>query len=138
MATVLSQVRLEIPAEWTDFSVLTFVGPDEGKPFRPNAVVTSEPLPASQSLAQYAEAQCAAAQREVRKFKLHRSEPGSEGRHVVEYSFQSQEGHPLRQLQAFTLHEDRVVTLSLTHREADFEAARPTFERVLRSFRLTT
>lgn len=125
-------MRRDVPAAWADVSVLTFVAPDEGKAFRPNAVVTSEPLSPSHSLADDAEAQTAAAQREVRKLKLHRSEPAA-GRHIVELSFQSQEGHPLRQLQMYTAHDGRVLTLSLTHREADFEAMRPTFERMMQS-----
>lgn len=133
----LKNVGLEVPSGWSDFSVVTLVGP-EGGAFRPNAVVTSEDVGGTDVIA-YAKAQVKALKTDAPQFKVITEEAttvaGKAG-YSVEFSFKSPEGQRLRQVQRYAALGGRVYTLSLTHLEDEFEKARPMLDRIASSFRL--
>jgi hypothetical protein len=133
----LKNVGLEVPANWSDFSVVTMVGP-EGGAFRANAVVTSEDVGGTDVIA-YAKAQVKALKADAAAFKLVTEGATTVAGHAgysVEFSFKAPEGQKLRQVQRYAALGGRVYTLSLTHLDDEFEKARPMLDQIAASFRL--
>jgi hypothetical protein len=130
-------IAFEAPADWADASIITLVGPELGG-LRPTVVVTREPV-GEPNLEAYAKRQSEQLAGSTVEYALHRFEPlvlGGRNGHLLEHSFKTGQGGPFRQVQVFAVRAGTVVALSLTHRAELFEQLRPTFDELIRTYRI--
>jgi hypothetical protein len=131
------RVRLNVPDDWVDRSIVTLVSRAQDG-FQANVVVSVDELGAS-DVTRYARAQSKELQRRVRDYRVHVDEPtkhGGRAAHRIEHSFRSPQHITVRQLQLFVQVDGSVFTASVTHAEELFDAARPTLLRILEELRI--
>jgi hypothetical protein len=138
-AFVWNGVRLEAPGHWIDASVITLICPEGPDGFRPNVLVSREPLDGVVSAEAYAKSQSVGLRKQYKAYKVHREErvqAGEREAYLVEHSFKSPENLAVRQQQVYVVKDGMVFTMALTHLEDHFEQMRESFDRVRASFQV--
>lgn len=136
---------LELPEEWEDRSMYTFVAPEQtrtGGPtmarqqsFRPNVVVTRELRGNHERVETYAKDQLAASQKQLPQLRiLEETALQVSGKPAVMRMFTfvaPPQNVSVQQLQAFVLSGDWVHTFTFSGLPESFSAQRATFDQVL-------
>jgi hypothetical protein len=137
MRPLISLASLEIPKGWDDFSTMTIVGPAAGG-FRANVVVTAEASTAAPP--DYAQRQLKLLAAEAKAFKKINGGPSTIGGQVAEtidFSFKDDSGRVLRQRHIYVQVAERMITISCTHLDREFEQAEGLFAEVTQSIRFS-
>ena len=130
---------LEVPDDWQDRSIISFVATVAPNEFAPNVVVTKETVDAEMSVEDYAHRQFSITQAEV------------EGLSVVEQTNISINGRPavqiiqkisahnlkLQQLQTFILTNSEIFIVTCTATTSSFAQHLPRFEKISQSINLS-
>ena len=131
--------RLPLPDGWADRTAVTISGAASADGVVPNVVVTRQLLCASLGLGGFADGQQNLMRDEVDRYELlaneHREVAGARAL-VRTVRFALGGGPPLRQQQAFLLHEGSGYTISCTASESGFDEVEPAFAAILDGFEL--
>jgi hypothetical protein len=133
------RIAVELPKEWEDRSILTFVGPEDHG-FRPTLILARKPL-RGVSFDQRVEEESAALSKQLLRFQKHgtrTSEIGGRKASWVEFSFHSKEAGNLRQILAFIDAGSEMITASLTAGAQQFEPRRAEYTTILEGIDLET
>ena len=136
---------LELPAEWEDRSMYTFVAPEQtraGGPtmaraqsFRPNVVVTRELRGAHERVDTYAKEQLSASQKQLPQLRIIEEttlQIGGKTGVMRVFTFMAPPQNVLvQQLQAFVLAGDWVHTFTFSGLPETFANQRTTFDKIL-------
>ena len=144
-------VSLELPGQWEDRSIYTFVAPEQmassGLPtmaktqgFRPNVVVTREPKGKVQRIDTYAKEQLAISQKQLPQLKvIEDKEHQLSGQPAVSRVFTfvaPPQNVVVQQLQTFVLHQDWIYTFTFSSLPDGFNEQRKSFDGILGSVKL--
>jgi hypothetical protein len=134
------ELSLGIPDAWVNQSIINYVGPPAGDVF-PNVVVLTRPTQGKQSMDAYIAQQKAALSEaelpglEVLNTGVVRGASGPIG--TISFRFHGEkEGQQLRQDQFFLLADKTAYTMCLTCAEGQYEKMQPTFQAMLKSFKV--
>jgi hypothetical protein len=130
----LGRVTLSVPDQWRDASVVTLLGPAEGKA-QPSAMLVRDVYDGG-DLEAFANAQAAQLRAQVAGYQEVSRGKLEGGGFRIEHKLRGQKGEEVQQIQAWRAHAKDVYILTLTHATTQFEAARPVLESVLASFRI--
>jgi hypothetical protein len=130
-------VRLGLPAGWTDRSVLTFVGPDDGEG-SPSLVVTRDELGEGLSIARYAGMQDAAVRAGFDGIELLEDrETTVAGHRAVRMTYRwSHSGRTMRQRIWCMVLDGVGYTIVASAADGAFDGLRGAFATALRGFRV--
>jgi hypothetical protein len=130
------RVQITVPAEWTDDSIITLVGPERDG-FAANVVITRVPTEADGWRAQV-ERELKELKRRAKAYKAIRDElmphSGVEARRV-EHTFVSPDQVPIKQVQLFVAKGGLLFTASASHEQGAFEKERAGIEKILAGLR---
>jgi hypothetical protein len=132
---VFPRLRITLPDDWSDESVITFVAP-AANGLAANVVITSAP----RETAFYADVdrELTELKKRAKKYRLVSAESFEHhGRAAkkVEHRFVSGDNLEIRQLQLYVDGGATIHTASISHADAAFEPNRARFETVLQSLR---
>lgn len=144
-------VGLELPGEWEDRSIYTFVAPEQtsvasGLPtmaktqgFRPNVVITREPKGKTQRIDAYAKEQLAISQKQLPQMKVledkeHQISDQAAVTRVFTFVAPPQ-NIMVQQLQTFVLSGDYIYTFTFSSLPDGFANQRKAFDQILGSVR---
>lgn len=129
---------LNVPDDWQDRSVISFVAKVAPNEFAPNIVITSEPVNDDVSIEDYAKRQFSVTQAEVEGLTiLEQNNIEIGGRPAVQIVQKiAAHGLNLQQLQTFLLAESQIFIVTCTATSTTFEQHLPNFGKVIESFRL--
>lgn len=129
---------LDVPDDWQDRSIISFVATVAPTEFAPNAVITREPIDDDTSVEDYANRQFAVTQAEVEGLQIveqHNTTVG--GKPAVQIVQKiAAHGLNLQQLQTFILADEEIFIVTCTATGATFEQHLPRFRKIVDSFRL--
>lgn len=129
---------LDIPDDWQDRSILSFVATVSPNEFAPNVVVTKEFVEPETSVEDYANKQFAVTQSEVEGLKIvdqQNIDIGGEPAVQVVQKI-SAHGLNLQQLQTFILSDAVIYIVTCTATAAAFAQHLTRFQKIARSIRL--
>ncbi|MEP6901752.1 MAG: DcrB-related protein [Actinomycetota bacterium] len=131
--------NLQVPDDWQDRSIVSFIATVAPTEFAPNIVVTKETINSALSVEDYAHRQFSVTQAEVQGLSLlDRQNIEINGRPVVQIVQKiSAHGLNLQQLQTFILGDEEIYILTCTAAAASFQQHLPQFQKIARSLRLT-
>lgn len=129
---------LEVPDDWQDRSIISFVATVAPGEFAPNVVVTKEPIDEETSVEDYAHRQFAVTQAEVQGLSVvEQQNVEINGRPAVQIVQKiSAHGLNLQQLQTFILAEEEIYVVTCTSTAAAFQQHLPGFQKIADSLRL--
>lgn len=129
---------LEVPNDWQDRSIITFVATVAPNEFAPNVVVTREPIDPEASVEDYAARQFAVTQAEVQGLSIVEQTNTTVGGKPAVQIVQKIEAHGLvlQQLQTFVLGNEEIYIITCTATGASFQRHLPQFKKTVESFRL--
>lgn len=129
---------LDVPDDWQDRSIISFVATVAPTEFAPNTVITREPTDENQSVEDYANRQFAVTQAEVEGLKIvEQNNITVGGKPAVQINQKiAAHGLKLQQLQTFVLSDEEIFILTCTATAASFEQHLPRFRKIAESFRL--
>lgn len=129
---------LDVPDDWQDRSIISFVAAVAPTEFAPNAVITREPIDPDASVEDYANRQFAVTQAEVEGLKIvEQSNITVGGKPAVQINQKiAAHGLNLQQLQTFILGDEEIFIVTCTATGASFEQHLPRFQKIVESFRL--
>lgn len=129
---------LEVPDDWHDRSIISFVANVSPGEFAPNVVVTKESIDEETSVEDYAQRQFAVTQAEVEGLSVveqRNIEIG--GRPAVQLVQKiSAHGLNLQQLQTFILSGEEIYILTCTSASSSFGQHLPRFQKIAASLNL--
>lgn len=129
---------LDVPDDWQDRSILSFVAAVSPNEFAPNVVVTKEFVDAETSVEDYANKQFAVTQSEVEGLKIVDQQnitiAGEPAVQVVQKI--SAHGLNLQQLQTFILSDEVIFIITCTATAAAFAQHLTRFQKIAQSIRL--
>lgn len=129
---------LDVPDDWQDRSIISFVATVAPTEFAPNTVITREPIDADASVEDYANRQFAVTQAEVEGLKIvEQNNTTVGGKPAVQINQKiAAHGLNLQQLQTFILGDEEIFIVTCTATAASFEQHLPRFQKIVESFRL--
>lgn len=129
---------LDVPDDWQDRSIITFVATVAPSEFAPNVVLTREPIGADESVEDYADRQFAVTQAEVEGLSVvEQNNITIGGKPAVQIVQKiSAHGLNLQQLQTFVLSDEEIFIVTCTASAASFHQHFPRFQKIIQSFRL--
>lgn len=125
------RIQLTVPDDWQDESVITFAAPSRGGAAA-NIVITEERPEGTWQAA--VERSLRELRRTMRGYRLASQGPLEHGGAPairVEHGFRSPDNVAVHQIQLFVWRAPRLVTLTVSQAEAEFERDRPMLERIL-------
>ena len=131
--------RLPLPDGWADHTAITVAGVAAADGVVPNVVVTRQLLCQGLGLGGFADGQQNLMRDQVDRYELLANEPREIAgvRALVRTArFELGDGPPLRQQQAFLLHDGVGYTISCTASDAGFDDVEETFVSILDGFQL--
>lgn len=133
---VFPRFSLNVPADWVDESVVTFVGPVKDG-LAANVVITA--VPVAGDWRQVVDRELADLVKQARRYRRvydaeleHHGAPARR----VEQTFQTGGGLVIRQIQLFVASAGLLFTASISHADQAFEATRPQLEALLAGLRI--
>ena len=131
-------VSIELPDDWVDRTVLTYVGPDAGEG-SPSLVVTRDELTPDITLGRYASMQDAAIRAGLEGVDLvEERETTVAGRPAVRHTYAwTLDGRTIRQRVWCLLEGDTGYAITASAPESQFDELRPLFARAVASFAVT-
>jgi hypothetical protein len=129
---------LEVPDDWQDRSIISFVAMVSPSEFAPNVVVTKEAIDERMSVEDYAQKQFSVTQAEVQGLSVvEQQNIEINGRPAVQIVQKiSAHGLHLQQLQTFILASEEIYILTCTATAATFQQHLPRFKKIVESLRL--
>ena len=129
---------LEVPEDWQDRSIISFVAEVAPTEFAPNVVVTREKLDARVSVEEYANRQFDLTQAEVQGLKIIERTNTTIGNLPAVQIVQkiSAHGLNLQQLQTFILIEEEIIIVTCTTTAATFSQTLPRFNKIVETCRI--
>ncbi|MGI8786265.1 MAG: DcrB-related protein [Pyrinomonadaceae bacterium] len=133
-----SDYTLEVPDDWQDRSIISFVATVAPSEFAPNVVITKETVDAEMSVEDYANRQFSVTQAEVQGLTVVEQQNITiNGRPVVQIVQKiSAHGLNLQQLQTFVLANEEIYIVTCTATAASFQQHLPRFKKIAQSLRL--
>lgn len=136
----LPMADLQVPEEWTDHSVHSFVAPPMDGAGSASFVITRDAATAGDDIGRYVDqhlVEAAKALRGYRVLETRRMIVG--GRPSVErtYAWRTPENLAVRQRQVCLRHDQSFIVITMTAKEEDFRAHEPAWTNVMQSIRLT-
>lgn len=133
---------VSVPDNWTDRTMTIFAAPAKaGQAVTPNILVASDRVKPGEDLGAFVSRQVHDLGHRAQDFRLKLRRDGAlDGRDSIEIVFRwnSVEQGFLQQRQIYAMIDDaRVMTITNTARESDFDAADKTFQRILGTFSWT-
>lgn len=127
---------LNIPNDWQDSSILSFVAKVGGDEFAPNVVITREPIEKDLSIEDFASRQFAVTQAKVEGLTItERKHFEINGRPAVQLIQKiTAHGLNLQQLQNFVLGDEEIFILTCTATATTFDQNLPRFQKIVESF----
>lgn len=132
---VFPRLRITVPADWSDESVISFVAP-AANGLAANVVVTS--VPSAGDFEAEVERELLELKKRAKKYRLlasTRLEHHGLRAHRVEHRFLSGDNVEVRQLQLYVDGGELLHSASVSHAEGAFDRERPHLEAVLHSLR---
>lgn len=128
---------LEIPDDWQNRSVISFVAKVAPTEFAPNVVITREFVDEDTSIEEYASRQFAVTQAEVEGLQIIEQRNTAVGGKPAVQLIQKIAAHGLKleQLQTFILTDVEILIITCTSTAANFEQHLPKFAKIIQSFR---
>lgn len=129
---------LDVPEDWQDRSIISFVAETSPSEFAPNVVITREQIDEETSVEDYANRQFSITQAEVQGLKIieRRNTFINNSPAVQIVQTISAHGLNLQQLQTFVLAEAEIFIITCTTTAAAFQQNLPRFTQIAESFRL--
>jgi len=132
---------MNVPEAWLDKS--TFVIADDGSgPFRPSVVVTFENVPENVTAEDYCKKHLEAMKASFNAFEsVEPPTPAKLGKHDAlrhVFKWRNDRGDHLQQCQYYARTENRVYTVTFTHRADRFEKHREVFDEIAAAFKVKT
>ena len=129
---------LNVPDDWQDRSVISFVAAVAPNEFAPNVVITREPIDEDASVEDYANRQFAVTQAEVAGLKIIEQNNLTVGGKPAVQIIQKIAAHglSLQQLQTFVLSEEEMFIITCTASGASFDQHLPRFKKLIESFQI--
>ena len=129
---------LDLPDDWQNRSIISFIAEVAPTEFAPNVVITREPVDEETSIEDYAGRQFAVTQSEVEGLQIVEQRNTSIGGKPAVQIVQkiSAHGLKLQQLQTFILADEEIFIVTCTATGASFEQHLPRFQKIVESFRL--
>lgn len=133
-----SNFSLDVPDDWQDRSIISFVATVAPSEFAPNVVITKEAVDEETSVEDYAHRQFAVTQAEVAGLTIiDQQNITIEGNPAIQIVQKiSAHGLNLQQLQTFVLAGDEIIILTCTATAAGFEQHSARFQQIAQSLRL--
>ncbi|OWJ61384.1 DcrB-related protein [Inquilinus limosus] len=130
---------VSVPDDWTDRTMTIFAAPAKaGQAVTPNILVASDRVKPGEDLSAFVSRQVHDLKHRAQDFRLKLQREGVlDGRDCIEIVFRwnSVEQGFLQQRQVYAMIDDaRVMTITNTARESEFEVADQTFQRILGTF----
>lgn len=131
---------LDIPDDWQDRSILSFVATVSPNEFAPNVVITKEFVDAETSVEDYANKQFAVTQSEVEGLQIVDQQNITVGSEPAVQIVQkiSAHGLNLQQLQTFILSDNVIFIITCTATAAAFSQHLVRFQKIAQSIRLAS
>jgi hypothetical protein len=129
---------LEVPEDWQDRSIISFVATAAPTEFAPNVVVTREKIDTRMSVEEYANRQFDVTQAEVQGLKIIERNNTTVGNLPAVQIIQKIAAHGLnlQQLQTFILVEEEIIIVTCTTTAATFNQNLPRFNKIVESCKL--
>lgn len=129
---------LDVPDDWQDRSIISFVAKVAPGEFAPNVVVTKEAVDPDASVEDYANRQFTVTQAEVQGLSVIEQHNITIGGKPAVQIVQKIAAHglTLHQLQTFVLADEEIYIVTCTSSAANFAQHLPRFKKIIQSFRL--
>ncbi len=139
MQYTAANFNLDIPDDWQDRSIISFVATVSPNEFAPNVVITKEFVDSETSVEDYANKQFAVTQAEVEGLKIvERQNIEINGQPAVQIVQKiAAHGLNLQQLQTFVLSDEEIFIITCTATAAGFEQHLTRFQKIAQSLRLS-
>jgi hypothetical protein len=133
-----SNFSFDVPDDWSDRSIISFVATVAPTEFAPNVVITKEEVDEEASVEDYANRQFAVTQAEVSGLTVvDQQNITIEGNPAVQIIQKiSAHGLNLQQLQTFVLAGGEIIIVTCTATAASFHQHSARFQKVVQSLRL--
>lgn len=130
--------EMEIPDDWEDRSIISFVANVSQNEFAPNVVITKETIGAEMSIEDYTNQQFNVTQAEVQGLKIiDQQNTTIGGRAAVQITQQiAAHGLTLQQLQTFILGNEEIFIITCTTTASNFEQHLPRFQKIAQGFQI--
>lgn len=134
-----SNFSLDVPDDWEDRSIISFVATVAPTEFAPNVVITKEAVAEETSVEDYAHRQFAVTQSEVAGLTvIDQQNIIVEGNPAVQIIQKiSAHGLNLQQLQTFVLAGEEIIIVTCTTTAASFHQHSARFQKIAQSLRLS-
>lgn len=129
---------LQIPDDWQDRSIISFVASVAPNEFAPNVVVTKEAVDAEMSVEDYAHREFSVTQAEIPDLNIiERRNTTINGKPAVQI-VQKIAAHNLnlQQLQTFILGDEEIFIITCAAAASSFAAHLPRFQKIVNSFQI--
>lgn len=138
MRYLTGKFSLDVPDDWQDRSIFSFVAGSAPSEFAPNVVITREQIDAETSIEDYANRQFNITQAEVQGLQIIDRITTYINNLPAVQTIQTISAHGLnlQQLQTFVLAEAEIFIITCTTTAAAFNQNLPNFKKVVESFRL--
>ena len=129
---------LDLPDDWQDRSIISFVAQTSANEFAPNVVITREPVDREASVEDYASRQFNVTQAEVEGLQITEQHNTFIGGQPAVQIIQkiAVHGLELQQLQTFILADREIFIITCTATAANFERHLTGFRKIVESFLL--
>ena len=127
-----NEISFPLPQGWADMSQIVAVGPADSN-FRPNLVITREPVKAGETAIAFAQRQLPLLKQSIPGLTVIKESPTKLGTLTAfsrEYTG-VYEGRKLQQLQLYVIQNGTAYVFTVTHAEGRLDAIRPTVEKML-------
>ncbi len=139
MQYTAANFNLDIPDDWQDRSIISFVAAVSPNEFAPNVVITKEFVDSETSVEDYANKQFAVTQSEVEGLKIVEQQNitinGQPAVQIVQKI--AAHGLNLQQLQTFVLADEEIFIVTCTATAAAFGQHLARFQKIVQSMRLS-
>ena len=138
MRYLSGNIALEVPDDWQNRSIISFVASRAPSEFAPNVVITREKIDPLTSVEDYADEQFGITQAEVQGLTIIERQNVFINALPAVQIVQTITAHSLnlQQLQTFVLAETEIFIITCTTTAAAFNQHLPAFKQIAQSFRL--